>query len=98
MARQAGARCIAVACPLCQLNLDLRQSDAIKAGGDMPATPVLYVTQLVGLALGIPAEELGLSALSISADSLLAQYSPLLSGEGQGVRATVAVGNAGGAS
>ena len=28
MARQAGARCIVVACPLCQLNLDLRQSDA----------------------------------------------------------------------
>ena len=28
MARQAGAECIVVACPLCQLNLDLRQSDA----------------------------------------------------------------------
>ena len=28
MARQAGAECIAVACPLCQVNLDLRQADA----------------------------------------------------------------------
>ena len=35
MARQAGARCIVVACPLCQLNLDLRQSDAAKAGDDI---------------------------------------------------------------
>ena len=73
MARQAGAQCIVVACPLCQLNLDLRQSDAAKAGDDIPATPVLYVTQLLGLALGIPAKELGLDALSISADSLLAE-------------------------
>jgi heterodisulfide reductase subunit B len=82
MARQAGTRCIVVACPLCQLNLDLRQSDAVKAGGDIPATPVLYITQLVGLALGIPAEELGLGALSISADSLLSEISPRPQGEG----------------
>jgi heterodisulfide reductase subunit B len=75
MARQAGARCIVVACPLCQLNLDLRQSDAAKGGDDLPATPVLYVTQLLGLALGIPAKELGLDALSVSADSLLAELS-----------------------
>jgi len=75
MARQAGARCIVVACPLCQLNLDLRQSDAAKAGGEMPATPVLYITQLLGLALGISAKELGLDALSISPDSLLAELS-----------------------
>ena len=31
MARQAGAQCIAVACPLCQVNLDLRQADARRA-------------------------------------------------------------------
>ncbi len=73
MARQAGARCIVVACPLCQLNLDLRQSDAAKGGENLPATPVLYITQLLGLALGIPAKQLGLDALSVSADSLLAE-------------------------
>ena len=73
MARRAGARCIVVACPLCQLNLDLRQSDAVKAGGDIPPTPVLYVTQLVGLALGISPEDLGLDALSVSANSLLSE-------------------------
>jgi heterodisulfide reductase subunit B len=73
MARQAGAQCLVVACPLCQLNLDLRQSDAAKVGDDIPATPVLYVTQLLGLALGIPAKELGLDALSISTDSLLSE-------------------------
>ena len=71
MARQAGAQCIAVACPLCQVNLDLRQADAAKAHGALPETPVLYITQLLGLALGLSADELGLSALSVSADALL---------------------------
>ena len=48
-----------------------------------PATPVLYVTQLLGLALGISAKELGLDALSISADSLLSEISPRHLEEGQ---------------
>jgi len=72
MARQAGAECIVVACPLCQMNLDLRQPDAAKAHGPLPQTPVLYFTQLLGLALGLSAKELGLRALSVSADALLA--------------------------
>lgn len=72
MARRAGADCIAVACPLCQVNLDLRQADAVKAHGDLPQTPVLYITQLLGLALGLTNKELGIGAQSVSADSLLA--------------------------
>jgi heterodisulfide reductase subunit B2 len=71
MARQAGAECIVVACPLCQMNLDLRQADARKVYGEITETPVLYITQLLGLALGLSPEELGLKALSVSADSLL---------------------------
>jgi heterodisulfide reductase subunit B2 len=71
MAREAGAECIAVACPLCQVNLDLRQSEAGKAHGALPATPVLYFTQLAGLALGLSPKELGIGAQSISADALL---------------------------
>ena len=70
MSRQAGAQCLAVACPLCQVNLDLRQSDARKAHGDLPQTPALYVTQLLGLALGLAPKELGLQALSVPADPL----------------------------
>ena len=71
MARQAGAECVAVACPLCQVNLDLRQADAKRAGGDLPATPALYVTQLLGLALGLSSKEVGLEALTVSAESLV---------------------------
>ncbi len=72
MAREAGAQCLAVACPLCQVNLDLRQADAKKAHGDLPDTPVLYVTQLLGLALGLMPKEVGLEALTTKADALLA--------------------------
>jgi len=74
MARLAGAQCVVVACPLCQVNLDLRQADARKAHGDLPATPVLYITQLLGLALGLSPKELGLGALSVSADALLNDF------------------------
>ncbi len=73
MARQAGARALAVACPLCESNLDLRQADAAKAHGPIPDTPVLYITQLLGLALGLTNEEVGLDALFVGAGNLLAE-------------------------
>ena len=71
MAREAGAQCVAVACPLCQVNLDLRQADARRAHGELPDTPVPYFTQLLGLALGLAPRQLGLQALSVPVDSLL---------------------------
>ncbi len=73
MAVAAGADCVAVACPLCHVNLDLRQADAARAHGAFRPTPVLYVTQLLGLALELPPEELGLDALAVGADALLAK-------------------------
>ena len=73
MARQAGAECIAVACPLCQVNLDLRQADAAKAHGELPPTPVLYITQLLGLALGLSSERAGPRRLDGQRQALLAE-------------------------
>lgn len=83
MAREAGADCIVVACPLCQVNLDLRQSDAVKAHGSLPETPILYITQLLGLALGLPPAVLGLDALTVSAESLLKKCRVVPSEKGQ---------------
>jgi heterodisulfide reductase subunit B len=83
MVQEAGAECVTVACPLCHANLDMRQSDARKSHGALPAIPVLYVTQLLGLALGISPEDLGLNALSVNAGPLL---------EAIESRATVAAG------
>jgi heterodisulfide reductase subunit B len=75
MARSAGAESIAVACPLCQANLDMRQPDAAKAHGDISETPVLYITQFLGLALGLSQEELGLEALMVDAEGILSRIS-----------------------
>jgi heterodisulfide reductase subunit B len=71
MAHEAGAECVIVACPMCQVNLDLRQPDAVRAYGPIPEMPVLYITQLLGLALGLTPKELGLDALTISPTRLL---------------------------
>jgi heterodisulfide reductase subunit B len=57
-ARQAGADCIVVACPLCQANLDTRQKDVEAHYEEKMAVPIIYFTQLVGLALGYSAREL----------------------------------------
>jgi len=70
MAHLAGAECIVVACPLCQLNLDFRQPEAKKDRLDVPDIPVVYITQLLGLALGLTQEALGLGALTISAEAV----------------------------
>ena len=46
MAREAGANCIAVACPVCMANLDMRASQSLKL-------PVFYFTELLAVALGL---------------------------------------------
>jgi heterodisulfide reductase subunit B len=58
-ARSHGAEAIIVACPLCHSNLDLRQK-AMALRGEEPM-PILFVTQMVGLALGLAPVDLGLS-------------------------------------
>lgn len=71
MARAAGAQCIAVACPLCQINLDMRQSDIQKQLGKRHNMPVLYITQLMGLCLGLSHEALGLEKLVVSPSTII---------------------------
>jgi heterodisulfide reductase subunit B2 len=74
MAHRAGAECVVVACTLCQLNLDFRQPEARKNRDPIPELPVLYITQLLGLALGLPSDALGLDALTISAAPVAAKH------------------------
>lgn len=71
MARAAGADCVAVACPMCQINLDLRQADIEKELGKRHDLPIIYITQLLGLCLGISADELGLEKLMVSPDKVV---------------------------
>jgi heterodisulfide reductase subunit B len=51
-ALEAGAEAIAVACPLCQSNLDSRQEEISREAGKNYELPILYFTELLGLSLG----------------------------------------------
>jgi heterodisulfide reductase subunit B len=73
-ARIAGADCISVACPLCQANLDMRQNQINKKYGTDFKFPVLYITQLIGLALNIPTKDLGMNSHFINPLKILKNY------------------------
>ncbi len=70
-AREAGADVMAVACPLCHMNLDARQ---FQMGIEEPM-PVLYFTQLLALALGLPEKDAAL-------DKNLVDPKPVLQSKG----------------
>ncbi len=55
-----GAQAIVVACPMCQSNLDMRRSFINKAAGQNYTIPVIFITQAIGLAMGLGEKELGL--------------------------------------
>lgn len=57
-AMEAGADAVVVACPLCHQNLDLRQSQVNATCGTNFHMPILYLTQVLGYALGRSEEEL----------------------------------------
>lgn len=71
MAKQAGADAVVVACPMCQVNLDLRQIDLEKQMGRRHDLPILYITQLLGLCMDIAPQQLGLGKLMISPDRIV---------------------------
>jgi len=73
-AQAHGAQCLITPCPLCQINLDAYQSQVNSQFKTSYNLPVLFVTQLIGVALGIPAKELALSKNIVSPMRVLAPY------------------------
>jgi heterodisulfide reductase subunit B2 len=71
MAVRSGADCIAVSCPMCQINLDVRQKDINKEMGRNYRMPVIYITQLLGFCLGLDPSELGFEKLMVSPSDVL---------------------------
>jgi heterodisulfide reductase subunit B len=59
-AKGVGADAIVVACPLCHVNLDARQRQIEEEFKEAFGLPIIYFTQLMGLAFGLKAETLGL--------------------------------------
>lgn len=68
------ANIIATACPLCQVNLECYQIQVNEEFGTSYSIPVLYFTQLLGLALGISPKKLGMGKEFVSAMPFLSRY------------------------
>lgn len=72
-AQSLGADCIVLACPLCATNLELRQPEIEKKYSVSYQLPILYITELIGLALGLRPGKLGLNKHIVSTQSVLAK-------------------------
>ncbi|MDP4266231.1 MAG: CoB--CoM heterodisulfide reductase iron-sulfur subunit B family protein [Bacteroidota bacterium] len=59
-ASDRGAELIIVACPMCHSNLDMRRAEIEKYLKKKNKMPVLYITQAIGLAIGLDEKTLGL--------------------------------------
>jgi heterodisulfide reductase subunit B2 len=73
-ARQDKADCIAVLCPLCQINLDAFQGAINKAYGTNFNIPIVYFTQLMGIAFGSKPADVGLQRCVVPATGVTAPF------------------------
>ena len=73
LAAAQGADCIVTVCPMCQMNLDAYQREISVQLGVRIHMPVLFLTQLLGLAFGLPEKELLLDQNIVPVSGLLRQ-------------------------
>ena len=69
-----GADCIVTVCPFCHLNLDAYQSAVNKKFKTNFSIPILFFTQLMGIAFGIESKTLGLQENIVPLEKVLASY------------------------
>jgi heterodisulfide reductase subunit B len=62
---------IATACPLCQTNLEVYQMQVNQEFDTNFSIPIMYFTQLMGIAMGLPKKKLGIGSEFISTDKIL---------------------------
>jgi succinate dehydrogenase / fumarate reductase, cytochrome b subunit len=70
-AKEEGADFMVTPCPLCHMSLDIYQDRAGQAVNTSLNLPILHLPQLLGLAMGIPAKDLGVSRHLISVDAIV---------------------------
>ena len=58
-AARHGANCIVTACPMCHVNLDMKQAEIEQFANARYGLPVYYLSDLVGMALGLEARDVG---------------------------------------
>jgi heterodisulfide reductase subunit B2 len=72
-AERLGADLLATICPMCQMNIDLYQAEVNRRFKTDFKIPILFFTQLVGLAFGMDAKDLGIGSEVISSRRALAK-------------------------
>jgi heterodisulfide reductase subunit B len=72
-ARDSGADCICVACPLCYVNLDSYQDELPATQMGAAPIPIFFFTQLLGLSVGIDKRELGFHMSLVPAEPALSK-------------------------
>ena len=80
------ADAIVTLCPMCQLNLDGYQENVNKRFGTNYQIPVLYFTQMMGLAFGIDAKALGFGKEFVDAAPALSKIGSEPSPKSRGKR------------
>ena len=70
-AKNGGADVMVTPCPLCHLNLDGFQPDAAKVAKQPIDLPIIHLPQLIGMAMGIPPEDMRLNKHIISTRKML---------------------------
>jgi heterodisulfide reductase subunit B len=56
-----GANCVVVACPMCHVNLDMKQEDIERRYSVRHDMAIYYLSDLVGMALGLSDDALGIN-------------------------------------
>jgi len=74
-ARQNGAQLVATNCPLCQFNLDRMQKAMGRRHAGFQPIPILYFTQLLGIALGLDSEGFELDRHYVDPRPVLSKWS-----------------------
>jgi len=72
-AKDGGADFMVTPCPLCHMSLDIYQERAGRAVNTSLNLPILHLPQLLGLAMGITAKDLGVSHHLVPVDSIVRQ-------------------------
>ena len=70
-AKDVGADAMVTPCPLCHMSMDIYQERAARTVGAKLELPILHLPQMIGLAMGVPAKELGVQRHLVSVDSIV---------------------------
>lgn len=75
--KEAGAEAMVTICPSCHFQFDQNQPIVEKMFAEEYGIPVLHYPQLLGLAMGIPPEELALDELKVEPEGVMAKVAAI---------------------